>query len=78
MFDTLTYANKLKEAGVPARQAEAMASAQAEVIEGRLVTKEHLDLRLAELKYEINLLKWMLGFVLAGILSLVVKAFFAR
>lgn len=30
----------------------------------------------SELRHEINLLKWMMGFILAGILSLVLKAFF--
>lgn len=36
------------------------------------------DLRQLELKLtpEINLLKWMIGFVLAGIVTLVLKAFF--
>ena len=76
MFDTLTYAKKLKEAGVPERQAEVQAETLSEIIGERLVTKEHLDLRIAELKHEINLLKWMMGVVIAGILSLVLKAFF--
>jgi hypothetical protein len=31
-----------------------------------------------KLEGQITLLKWMLGFVLAGILSLVIKAFFAH
>ena len=59
IFDTLQFVKKLKEAGVPERQAEVQAEAMAEIIEERLVTKQTLDLKTAELKAE--LIKWMLG-----------------
>lgn len=69
-FDTLQFAKKLKEAGVPERQAEVQAEAMAEIIEERLATKLDLekleakiDLKIAELKAE--LIKWMLGVSLA-------------
>jgi hypothetical protein len=39
-FDTLAYAKKLKEAGVPERQAEAQAEALAEIVDERLATKK--------------------------------------
>ena len=35
------------------------------------------DNRLANIEADVRLLKWMMGLVLAGVLSLVVKAFFA-
>ena len=34
------------------------------------------DNRLANIEADVRLLKWMMGLVLAGVLSLVVKAFF--
>jgi hypothetical protein len=107
MFDTLTYANKLKEAGFTEKQAGAQAEALASVVDSNLATKldielvrrdlkeleisgkrdlKELEMRLEsrlrelELKFEGRFLviNWMLGFVLAGILSLIIKAFFAH
>jgi hypothetical protein len=52
-FDTLKFANTLKEAGVPPAQAEAQATALSEVFEvnlKELVTKE-------DLRYELELLR---------------------
>jgi len=66
VFDTLQYANKLKAAGVPDKQAEVQAEAMAEIVEEKLATKTDLkqleqsvDLKLANLKNE--LIKWVLG-----------------
>jgi uncharacterized membrane protein YheB (UPF0754 family) len=42
IFDTLAYAKKLKEAGVPEKQAEIHAEAIAEIVEDRLTTKRDL------------------------------------
>jgi hypothetical protein len=58
-FDTLGYFEQLKAAGVPEGQAKAQADTLREIIDDRLVTKEHLDIRLAELKND--LLRWMVG-----------------
>ncbi|MGD0281188.1 MAG: DUF1640 domain-containing protein [Dissulfurispiraceae bacterium] len=91
IFDTLQYAKRLKEAGVPEKQAEVQAEALREIEQSRLdelatkqdlkVTKQELKQEIAllreELKGEIKLLKWMMGAVLAGIVSLVLKTFFA-
>lgn len=52
-FDTLKYANTLKDAGVPSAQAEAEAIALSEVLEvnlKELVTKE-------DLKHELELMR---------------------
>jgi hypothetical protein len=60
-FDTLKLAQRLESAGVPPKRAQDMASAFSDTIGETVVTREYLDLRLAELKAEI--LKWMLGTV---------------
>lgn len=89
-FDTLTFANKLKAAGVPPEQAEAEAVVLSEVLEVNLkdlATKEDLksglkeleiklDSRFEKLLGEITLLKWMLGILIAGVISLILKSFF--
>ena len=65
-FDTLKFAEKLSAAGVPEAQAKAQAAALSEVLEINLkdvVTKDHLDYKLAELKTE--LIKWVVGLALA-------------
>ena len=53
-IDTLRFARKLKQAGVPDDQAEAMASALGEELTEHLATKS-----------DLLLVKWMLGFNLA-------------
>jgi hypothetical protein len=82
-FDTLKFANKLKSAGVPDKQAEAEAEALSEALEvnlKELVTKEYLDTKfqqeLAPIHTDLAVLKWMIGLMLAGVISLVLKAFF--
>ena len=42
-FDTLAYAKKLIEAGVPAKQAEVQAKTFAEIIDERIATKTDLS-----------------------------------
>ena len=91
-FDTLKFANKLKDAGVPPAQAEAEAEAVAlsEVFDvnfKELATKDDLkhdlsDLRadlkleMADIKSEMKLMRWMLTIVVGGVIMLVLKAFF--
>ncbi|HHW4681301.1 MAG TPA: DUF1640 domain-containing protein [Xylella taiwanensis] len=89
-FDTLSFANQLKNAGVPPAHAEAQAEALAEVFEThlqQLATKadlRELELKLeskidkgfAEVKGEMLLLKWMFGVLVAGVAALIAKAFF--
>ncbi|MCX8087138.1 MAG: hypothetical protein N3C63_09610 [Rhodocyclaceae bacterium] len=58
-------------AGAPEDKAKAAARALADY-DSRF---NRLDHDLALIKAEITVLKWMLGFVLAGIVSLVFKAF---
>lgn len=73
-FDTLVFANKLKEVGVPPKQAEMQAELLAGVLEDKLATKQDIqgakqeldfkiDLRAAELKND--LIRWVLGISVA-------------
>ena len=80
-FDTLKYANTLKAAGVPDKQAEAQASILADALSVNLkdlVTKD--DLRAAEqrLDAKIDLLKWMTGVLIALVSATLVRLLFFR
>ena len=89
-FNTLKFANRLKEAGVPPGQAEAEAEVLAEVLEVNLkdlATKNDLvqlearieakfEKELAPIKADLAVAKWMLGLLLGGVIALVLKAFF--
>jgi hypothetical protein len=82
-FDTLKFVERLKAAGIPEGQARAMVEAQAEALAESsvnvLATKSdvsRIELKLAEHDGEFRLLKWMIGILLAGVASLVLKAFF--
>ncbi len=78
-FDTLHLVDKLKAAGFPPEQAEAVVRAIGEAQE-ELVTKTYLDhtleKALAPIRTDLTLLKWMMGLLLAGVMSLVLKGFF--
>lgn len=74
-FDTLDLVDKLKAAGIPQTQAEAVVRVIAEA-QVKLVTKDDLEIALSPLKADLAVLKWMMGVMLAGILSLVLKTFF--
>lgn len=55
MFNTLTYAKKLEDAGVPRPQAEAQVQVLAEIVEGELATKNDIKRDLKELEYRLVL-----------------------
>jgi hypothetical protein len=85
-FDTLELVDKLKTAGIPQEQAEAVVRVITEA-QNRLVTTDDLKssletafapakIDLAVLKAEATFKKWMLGFLVAGVLSIVIKTFF--
>ena len=78
-FDSLKLSDKLKTAGFSADQAETVVRVIAEA-QDELVTKKDLDSALAPLridmavlKTEISQIKWMLGFVIAGIAAVLAK-----
>ena len=67
----------MKDAGVPEPQAEALAEALRDAQgEAEIVTKQDLQIELAPIKADVQLIKWMLGILLAGVASLVIKSFF--
>jgi len=85
-FDTLELVDKLKTAGISQEQAEAVVRVIAEAQDG-LVTKHDLteakneikadmNVRFERIDGELKLNRWMLGVLLAGVISLVLKAFF--
>jgi hypothetical protein len=82
-FDTLELVAKLKTAGIPQEQAEAVVRVIADA-QAVLATKQDLkelkaDLdktEFAPIKTDLVVLKWMMGVLLAGVVSLVLKAFF--
>ena len=78
-FDTLKFVKRLKAAGFAEDQAEALSEAfkefQGNTLED-LATKSDLKTLEISPNGEIRLMKWMLGFVLAGIAALVLKSFF--
>ncbi|MBL6987223.1 MAG: DUF1640 domain-containing protein [Methylobacter sp.] len=85
-FDTLELVDKLKTAGIPQAQAEAVVRVIAEAQDG-LVTKHDLteakneikadmNVRFERIDGELKLNRWMLGVLLASVISLVLKAFF--
>ena len=59
-FDTLAYAKKLKDAGVPEAQAEVHAEALADIIDERLSTKKDLKELEVTLRHEIKELEMRL------------------
>jgi hypothetical protein len=82
-FDILRYVEKLKSAGVSDAQAkaeaEALAIALGESAAGNLATKDDvttIKIEMADIKSELKLMKWMVVTIVAGIASLVAKAFF--
>ena len=74
-FDTLQLVDKLKTAGLPPEQVEAVIRAISEAPSG-LVTKDILEQALAPLRTDLTVLKWMMGVLLAGVMSLLTKGFF--
>lgn len=74
-FDTLELVDKLKSAGIPADQAEWIVRAIVEA-QAHLATREDLQIALAPIRTDLAVLKWMMGVLLAGVVSLVLKAFF--
>lgn len=63
-FDTLKFVETLKESGIEDKQAKAIAAAYQNASDDReLVTKQDMQMALAEMKYD--LLKWIIGLALA-------------
>ncbi|MEY3760438.1 MAG: hypothetical protein RIR39_1929 [Pseudomonadota bacterium] len=85
-FDMLELVDKLKIAGFDQKQSETVIRVIAEAQDG-LVTKHDLteakneiksdmNVRFERIDGELKLNRWMLGVLLAGVLSIVIKSFF--
>jgi hypothetical protein len=76
-FDTHKFVRKLQEAGFDEKQAEGLTDAMRSAIdESELVTKQDLQIELAPIKADLNLLKWMMGALIAIAVANFVKQFF--
>jgi hypothetical protein len=65
-FDTHRFVRKLEEAGFDQKQAEGLTEAMRAAIEAsELVTKKDLQIELTPIKADLNLLKWMMGALIA-------------
>ena len=75
VIDALRYARRLRDAGVPPEQAEAMADAIGSELVENLATKSDLDRAVAEIKGTILQSKWMTGFTLAFVVAIAWRVF---
>jgi hypothetical protein len=73
-FDTLELVDKLKTTGIPQEQAEVVVRVIADA-QHRLVTKDDLETAFSPLKTDLAVLKWMIGILIAGVMSIVIKTF---
>ncbi|MEI8209703.1 MAG: DUF1640 domain-containing protein [Methylococcales bacterium] len=77
-FDALRLVDKLKSAGIPPEQAEAVIRVISEA-QDQLVTKNDLTSALDDVinpvKTDLAVLKWMIGILIAGVMSIVIKLF---
>jgi hypothetical protein len=74
-FDKLAYLDSLKSAGIPEDQARAHTKALDDALKDSVVTTQVLKDELSPIKAEMLVIKWMLGVLIAGVVSLVIKAF---
>lgn len=56
-FNSVAFMDTLIEGGFPEKQAKALASAMYQLIDSQLVTKDYLDVKMAELRAEMAQLK---------------------
>ena len=76
-FDTLKFVKTLEASGIDEKQAEAITVAYRDASsDQQVVSQKDLQLELAPIKADIQVLKWMNGLMLGGIIALVLKAFF--
>jgi len=81
-FDTLRYVETLKAAGVGDAQARAkaraLATAMSESAGRRVATKDDIasvKLAMSDIKSGLTLMKWMAVTIVAGVMSLIIRAF---
>jgi hypothetical protein len=82
-FDTQEAVIKLKAVGISQEHADAFVRAIVES-QDKLVTETILEIALAPIKTDLAVLKadsvtlkWMMGILIAGVMSIVIKTFFS-
>jgi hypothetical protein len=72
-FNMVAFMDSLIEGGFSEKQAKALANAMFQLIDTHLVTKDYLDMRLAQLKSEM--IQWMVGLVVvqSGVTAVLFK-----
>ena len=73
-FDTLAAAREPEAAGFDRKQAEAVAAA-IRGGQGDFATKQDIDTLRAEMRAELNALKWILGFIAALQIGMALRLF---
>ncbi|MYN18539.1 hypothetical protein GTP81_17460 [Rugamonas sp. FT107W] len=77
IFDTVPFIDTLIEGGMPEKQAKALAWAMVQLIDNHLVTKQYLDMRLAQLKAELIqwITQWTFGAIVVqtGVIAVLFK-----
>ncbi len=71
-FDTHKFIRTLKDAGVSEVQVESDLATKRDIVDLR----RDIDVRFERVDGELKLNRWMLGVLLAGVILLVLKAFF--
>ncbi|OFA00129.1 hypothetical protein DUGA2_49610 [Duganella sp. HH101] len=76
-FDSVAFMDTLTEGGFSEKQAKALTSAMIQLMDSHLVTRDYLDLRLAQLKSELIqwITQWTLGAVVVqtGVIAVLFK-----
>ena len=76
-FDTHLFVRKLKEGGFDEKRAESLSEAMRVAIdESQLVTNKDLQIELVPIKASLDLLKWMIGALIAMTIANFAKQFF--
>lgn len=84
-FDTLKFVKELENAGMPQAQAEAQAKALANVLSSLDTTlatkadiqnvKTEIKIEIQDVKSEIKLMKWILGFLVGGMIFILLRLY---
>lgn len=76
-FDSVAFMDTLTEGGFSEKQAKALTSAMIQLMDSHLVTRDYLDLRLAQLKSELIqwITQWTFGAVVVqtGVIAVLFK-----
>ena len=76
-FDTLKFVERLIASGMPEDQAKALSQALADAhTETPVITGKDLQIELAPIRSDLQVMKWMISVVLGGIVALILKTFF--